>query len=130
MIDSLDGILKGLKEPECPKDPIDPTGQDKFEKYFIGEDEELKIKVNPTDPTTVPKFVDPLPVPPVAKPIITDKGEIFYNIEMKEVKHKFHKYFPPTTVWGYNGMCPGPTIEVQKDVHVKVKWENTSFAQL
>jgi spore coat protein A len=32
--------------------------------------------------------------------------------------------FPPTKVWGYNGTCPGPTIEVMKDVPVRIRWIN------
>ncbi len=124
LIESLEEVLKDPKEPKYPLEPIDPTWQEEYEKPCVEENEELKIKVNPADPTTVPKFVDPLTVPSVAKPMLSDKGELFYNIEMKEVKHKFHKYFPPTMVWGYNGMCPGPTIEVPKDVHIKVKWQN------
>lgn len=43
---------------------------------------------------------------------------------MVETKHRFHRLFPLTTVWGFNGTYPGPTIEAPKDVPVKVKWEN------
>jgi spore coat protein A len=90
--------------------------------------EEIGMKVNPLDPTTIPKFVDPMPIPDIARPEYTynssDKLDIFYHIVMTETKHKFHKYFPYTTVWGYNGTYPGPTIEVRKDIPVKVKWDN------
>lgn len=85
-------------------------------------------KVNPADPTTIPKFVDPMPIPDVAKPIYqgdsSKGGDLFYHIVMTETKHRFHRDFPLTTVWGYNGTYPGPTIEVSKDVPVKVKWDN------
>lgn len=86
------------------------------------------IQVNPSDPETVPKFVDSLPVPYTAEPVNNPnqdrKSELFYYIEMWEAKHKFHKYFPNTTIWGYNGTYPGPTIEVPKDMAIKVKWVN------
>lgn len=89
---------------------------------------EMIRTVDPTDPETIPKFVDPLPRPIRAVPMKnyrqSNDDELFYNITMREVKHKFHKYFPLTTIWGYNGVYPGPTIEVPKDVPVKVKWIN------
>jgi spore coat protein A len=43
---------------------------------------------------------------------------------MKEFKQKLHRDLPPTTVWGYEGMYPGPTIVVNRNEKVKVKWEN------
>ncbi len=90
--------------------------------------EENSILVNPSDPTTIPKFVDPLPIPAVAEPSIrydaNKRIEPYYYIVMREAKHQFHRYFPYTTIWGYNGTYPGPTIEVPKDVTVKVRWEN------
>ena len=90
--------------------------------------EEPDNNVNPSDPTTIPKFVDHLPIPDIAKPYQKCCGsyekELFYEIIMKEAKHRFHKNFPLTTVWGYNGTYPGPTFEVSKDVPIKVKWVN------
>ena len=90
--------------------------------------ESPQIKVDPSDPTTIPKFVDPMPIPKLAKPInqyhCNNYEELFYHIKMKMAQHRFHKYFPLTNIFGYNGTYPGPTIEVQKDVHIKVKWEN------
>ena len=90
------------------------------------------MKVNPSNPDTIPKFVDPLPIPQVARPYGYDEyfhddfyeGDILYNITMKEAKHKFHKDFPYTKVWGYNGMYPGPTIEAEKDIPIKVEFKN------
>lgn len=43
---------------------------------------------------------------------------------MTEADHRFHRHFPLTKVWGYNGTCPGPTIEVDKDTAIQVKWIN------
>ncbi|RBP57964.1 spore coat protein A [Alkalibaculum bacchi] len=91
-------------------------------------DNTIETRIDPSKPETIPKFVDSLPKPLIARPAEGKEDsscrEIFYNISMKEKKHKFHRYFPPTTIWGYNGMYPGPTIEVEKDVPVKVKWQN------
>lgn len=86
------------------------------------------IKVDPSDPASFPKFVDSMPIPDIAVPInrcdSSKDKYFFYHINMLEAKHKFHKFFPSTTIWGYNGTYPGPTFEVLKDVPVKVKWEN------
>ena len=89
---------------------------------FEGED-----KVDPSNPSTFPKFVDPLPVPKIAVPSMkcdSDKDEIFYHIRMKKGYHRFHRDFPLTSIFGYNGTYPGPTFMVEKDVPIKVKWEN------
>lgn len=86
------------------------------------------IKVDPSDPTSIPKFVDSMPIPDIVVPIkrcnSSKENDFFYHIKMLEAKHKFHKFIPSTTIWGYNGTYPGPTLEVPKDVPVKVKWEN------
>lgn len=85
-------------------------------------------KINPSDPTTIPPFVDPLPIPYIAKPVNhCNEGHVkesYYNIVMQEAYHRFHKLFPKTKMWTYDGIFPGPTIEVIKDVPILVKWEN------
>ena len=43
---------------------------------------------------------------------------------MKQVKQKLHRDLPPTTVWGYNGMYPGPTFQTQRNHPIEVKWKN------
>ena len=91
------------------------------------EIDKSEVRVDPTDPANIPKFVDRLPIPKIAQPekqCDTKDNELYYHITMKETKHRFHKCFPLTTVWGYNGMVPGPTFEVEKDVAIKVKWVN------
>jgi spore coat protein A, manganese oxidase len=40
------------------------------------------------------------------------------------VKQQLHRDLPPTTVWGYNGMYPGPTFEVLRNHPILVRWEN------
>ena len=91
-----------------------------------------KHKINPADPSTYKKFVDQLPIPEIAVPddlsvhFCEHKKlrDNYYSIVMKETKHKFHRDFPFTKVWGYNGTCPGPTIEAYKDTTVNVEWIN------
>ncbi|MEK3889518.1 multicopper oxidase family protein [Bacillus sp. FSL K6-3431] len=86
--------------------------------------EQLKKKVDPSNPDTIPKFVDELPIPTNAKPKSYKKNKPYYEIEMKQAKHQFHKSFPLTTIWGYDGLYPGPMIEVPKDQSILVKWMN------
>jgi spore coat protein A len=139
-------IKTNVPEPEDfeyikdKEETIDNTTENTFcSREEAAEDEMLESKaiddyvepedpVDPSDPTTIPKFVDPLPIPWKARPLnqcnSPKDSELFYRIVMKEAKHRFHKNFPLTTIWGYNGLYPGPTIEVPKDVKVKVKWEN------
>ena len=85
-------------------------------------------KTDPSDPSTIKKFVDPLPIPETLKPdnYCHDKrpAKPFYSIEMCENNHRFHRDFPLTRIWGYNGTCPGPTIEVNKDTTIRIKWIN------
>lgn len=70
------------------------------------------------------KFVDALPIPSVLKAVDKYDGIPFYEVTMKQVKQKLHRDLPPTTVWGYNGMYPGPTFEVRRNQPILVKWKN------
>lgn len=88
--------------------------------------------IDPSDVDNIPKFVDRLPIIPIAKPINYPNYMHFpnydrnnhYKITMKETCHKFHSNFPATYVWGYDGMYPGPTIEAFKDIPTFVEWAN------
>ena len=111
-------------------DEIDSTyTQSKFNRLFNQYTLYVKPEVNPANPNTIPKFVDLLPKPKIATPLKINKEEntynrACYNISMEETTHKFNKFFPPTTVWGYDGLYPGPTIEAKKDTPIYVKWTN------
>jgi len=72
-------------------------------------------------PPSLEPYVDRLPIPPVIRSP-THGGAI--DIRMREFRHKAHRDLPPATLWGYNGMWPGPTIEVQKGQPLLVKWTN------
>lgn len=43
---------------------------------------------------------------------------------MREFFQKVHRDLPPTKLWGYNGLWPGPTIEVPRDYPLEVEWVN------
>lgn len=69
-------------------------------------------------------FLDQLPIPQVLQPKERHKCHTYYEVTMKEFFHQMHSELPPTKVWGYEGQYPGPTIEVERDECVKVKWIN------
>jgi spore coat protein A, manganese oxidase len=66
------------------------------------------------------RYVDPLPIPPVIGP--SGKSGDAVEIEMLQFQQKLHRDLPATTVWGYNGTWPGPTIEAQSGVPVNINW--------
>ena len=43
---------------------------------------------------------------------------------MRQFQAKVHRDVPPTTFWGYNASCPGPTIEARYGRKVLVEWAN------
>ncbi|RUS47047.1 multicopper oxidase family protein [Cohnella sp. AR92] len=82
------------------------------------------MTVNPADPETIPKFVDPLPIPPILKPVRKINGKPYYEVRMRQTQQQVHRDFPVTTLWGYNGMWPGPTIAARRNCPIKVHWIN------
>jgi spore coat protein A len=78
------------------------------------------------------KWVDPLPVPPVAQktfnPAFSSWAD-YYVIDMRASQHKFNSSLGPATVWTYGqpGKSPvllGPTIVAQSGRPVVVKYIN------
>jgi spore coat protein A len=78
----------------------------------------------PLAPNTLTKYLDPLPVPVTAQPVDKTPTSKYYEIKMTQVKQKLHSQLPPTTLWGYDGLFPGPTIEARSNETVLVKWIN------
>ena len=64
-------------------------------------------------------FVDALPIPPVLHP-----GTGPTTVRMTQFQMKHHRDLPPTTVWGYNGSVPGPTIEARRGRPTFFNWQN------
>jgi spore coat protein A, manganese oxidase len=76
-------------------------------------------------------FVDPLPIPAIAKatglrpsPVDPALQAPYYRIAMRQFQAKVHRDMPPTTFWGYNASCPGPTIEARNGEPILVEWAN------
>lgn len=85
---------------------------------------QLEFRHDLLDASSLEKFVDPLPLPAVAKPKGQQDGADYYEISMTEKKQKLHRDLPETKIWGYDGLFPGPTIEARSGVPIKVKWFN------
>ena len=79
----------------------------------------------PLNPDIIPKFEDPLPIPATLKPVDDTEDSAAYRVTMSEFQQQvLPTGFPTTTVWGFEGSFPGPTIEARKDKPVAVKWIN------
>ena len=78
------------------------------------------------DPSTQPKFVNPLPI--AARIDMTAGG--YLEIEARQAQQHLGLYDPATggplmtTIWGYNGTYPGPSLVVRKGVPVDIRWTN------
>ena len=83
------------------------------------------------DTNALARYVDPLPIPPVAKPagLRADPSHPgssidYYRIAMRAFETKVHRDLPRTTFWGYDGACPGPTFDVRHHRPILVEWAN------
>jgi spore coat protein A len=83
------------------------------------------------DPSTLTPFVDPLPIPSIARPVGSrsnpeNSAETIplYRVPLHEMRVKVHRDLPPTQMWGFGGSFPGPTIETQSGHAVMVEWQN------
>jgi FtsP/CotA-like multicopper oxidase with cupredoxin domain len=99
------------------------------------------------DPRTIPKYVQPLVVPPFMPRAPANLDNIDYDIAVQQFQQRvLPDPLPLTTVWGYGSIDePGPvriengvlkgsfhypafTIEARKGVPTKVKWRNELVA--
>jgi spore coat protein A len=83
------------------------------------------------NPASLERFVDPLPVPPLARaagqrahPSSPDHLLPCYRMEMRAFSARLHRDLPPTPMWGYDGMSPGPTLEAARGAPFLIEWVN------
>ena len=86
---------------------------------------------NLLDTSALARYIDPLPIPHQAKPAgmrpspaDAAKHIPYYRIAMRQFQVRVHRDAPPTTFWGYDSACPGPTIEVRHGEPILVEWAN------
>ncbi len=77
----------------------------------------------PAAPALTP-FLDPLPIPPVKTP---DSGTA-YSLSVQATTHSYHHDLPATTVWGYDGIYPGPTFVAMRGTPITVNVTNNVTA--
>ena len=56
---------------------------------------------------------------------------LLYEVDQQEVFHQFHPSLPPTSLWGYSGLLPGPTFKVSQvtqATHHEVQAQPYSYA--
>src|SRR6266511_2971220 len=73
----------------------------------------------PLDPTTLTKYIDPLPIPGA----MPTAGPNYYEIGAWEIHQQLHSQLPPTYLFGYGtsqatASYPAATIEARKGVPI------------
>jgi len=82
------------------------------------------------NPDTLAKFVDPLPIPEIARPSgsrIPPGGSTkvpYYRAAMREIEVRLHRDLPPARLWSYGGSSPGPTFETRTGQGLMIDWPN------
>src|SRR5262245_22843611 len=69
-------------------------------------------------------FVDALPIPATMPITHRINGVATYDVAMVPLTQQLHRDLAPTTLWGYHGACPGPTIEARSGVPIRLLWRN------
>lgn len=83
------------------------------------------------DVTTLAHFVDPLPIPEIARPDgrraspVDPKLSVpFYRMAARAITSKIHRDLQPTHWWSFGPSTPGPTIESRSGEPVLIEWVN------
>jgi spore coat protein A len=83
------------------------------------------------DVSTLAQFVDPLPIPDLARregtrPSPADPKHTvpFYRIQAQPIASKVHRDLPPTKFWSFGPSTPGPTFETRSGDPLLVEWVN------
>jgi spore coat protein A, manganese oxidase len=74
-----------------------------------------------TDP--VQRFQVPLPIPRVLRPTHADSSTDYYDVEQREARVEIIRG-RQTSIWGYEGTFPGPTIKARRGRTVVVRHAN------
>jgi spore coat protein A, manganese oxidase len=90
-----------------------------------------QVKASTVNTSTLAKFVDALPIPPIAQP--TEYGGSsanvpikvpYYRVAMRAIELKVHRDLKPTRMWGFGSGFPGPTFDVRSGQEIMVEWVN------
>lgn len=73
------------------------------------------------------KYIQPLPIPAVREPDSEHHGVDSYQIPLTEFQQNLHPDLPDTTLWGFDGVYPGPLIEGQRNQRMRVQFDNSQL---
>lgn len=83
------------------------------------------------NPDSLAKFVDPLPIPPIAKsagtrpaPRNSASQVPYFRVAVQQVERKLHRDLPATRLWCYGRSSPGPTFETRSGQGLLIEWVN------
>ncbi len=83
------------------------------------------------NPDTLAKFVDALPIPPIAHSVETRSAPDgtheqvpYYRVSMRQFERQIHRDLPATRLWGYDSSFPGPTFETRSGRGLLIEWRN------
>jgi spore coat protein A len=92
---------------------------------------DMPAAANTLNVSGLPAFVDPLPLPMVAKPSglrslpSSPKTKLpYYRLAARPVDVKVHRDLKTTPFWSYGPSVPGPTLELRSGEEVLVEWAN------
>lgn len=69
------------------------------------------------------RFQQSLPIPPVLIPVRTDATTDYYQVSLRESQLEILPGLL-TTIWGYEGTLPGPTIHARRGRRVVIRYTN------
>ena len=76
-------------------------------------------------PAALERYLDPLPIPAQLQAQGGPARDgVDYRMRMLACTHQLHSQLPPTRLWGYEGLYPGPTIEATRNQRMRIRWEN------
>jgi spore coat protein A len=97
----------------------------------VHQHREVKVARPALDPGTLAKYVDPLPIPPIARskekravPGNPSRKVPYFRLPMREFSSQVHRDLKPTRLWGVGGSSPGPTFETRSGEALLVEWAN------
>ena len=67
----------------------------------------------PAPGPAIAQFAAPLPIPPVLQPVRRDAGADYYELTQQQAQVEILPGLK-TTIWGFNGQFPGPTIVARR----------------
>jgi spore coat protein A, manganese oxidase len=83
------------------------------------------------DVSTLAQFVDPLPIPEIARPqgqrpspADAKQSVPLYRIQAQVIASKIHRHLPPTKFWSFGPSTPGPTFDTRAGEALLVEWVN------